>query len=117
MVQKRRAPRFECSARISGAGSAAMLVRGHVRDVSPTGLCLVTTMPVRKGQTLHLSFHLPTGLVEAVGEIRWLLKKKGKPHELGIRFVRIATTATRVINAAIIADQLVLQPAQEAAAV
>ena len=78
-----------------------MLIRGEVRDVSANGLCLSTALPVRKGQTLHLSFELPTGLVEAVGEVRWVVKKKGKPNELGIRFVRIAITATQVINAAL----------------
>jgi hypothetical protein len=82
-----------------------MLIRGEVRDVSSSGLCLATSLPVRKGQTLHLSFELPTGLVEAVGEVRWVVKKKGKPSELGIRFIRIPMTATRVINAAIDADQ------------
>lgn len=82
-----------------------MLIRGEVRDVSSSGLCLATTLPVRKGQTLHLSFELPTGLVEAVGEVRWVVKHKGKASELGIRFVRIPMTATRVINAAIDADQ------------
>lgn len=82
-----------------------MLIRGEVRDVSPTGLCLVTSLPVQKGQTLHLSFELPTGLVEAVGEVRWVVKKKGKPNELGIRFIRIPMTATRVINAAIDGDE------------
>jgi len=82
-----------------------MLIRGEVRDVSPTGLCLVTSLPVRKGQTLHVTFELPTGLVDAVGEVRWVVKKKGKPNELGIRFIRIPMTATRVINAAMEADQ------------
>lgn len=104
MHQKRRSPRFLCQARMFGAGSAAMLIRGEVRDVSPSGLCLLTALPVRKGQTLHLSFTLPTGLVEAVGEVRWVIKKKGKPSELGIRFVRIPMTATRAIIAAIEAD-------------
>ncbi len=87
-----------------------MLIRGEVRDVSPTGLCLLTQLPVRKGQTLHLSFALPTGDVEAVGEVRWVIRKKGKPNELGIRFVRIPVTATRVINAAIDLDESASMP-------
>ena len=78
-----------------------MLIRGEVRDVSPSGLCLSTVLPVRKGQLLHLRFELPTGLVEAVGEVRWVVKKKGKPNDLGIRFVRIPITASRVIDAAL----------------
>ncbi len=105
MVHKRRVPRFICQARISGAGVVGMLIRGEVRDVSATGLCLSTSLPVQKGQTLHLRFELPTGLVEAVGEVRWVVKKKGRPSDLGIRFVRIPITATRVIDAALNADQ------------
>ena len=74
-----------------------MLIRGEVRDVSTYGLCLVTPLPIRKGATLHLSFRLPTGLVEAVGEVRWVKRTIGQPHELGIRFVRIPQTALTAI--------------------
>ncbi len=101
LLLKHRLPRFACNARIAGAGTAAMLVRGEIRDVSPSGLCLVTPLPIKKGATLHLSFRLPTGLVEAVGEVRWLKKTIGQPHELGIRFIRIDASAQTVIARAI----------------
>ena len=50
---------------------------------------------------LHLSFRLPTGPVEAVGEVRWVRREIGQPYELGIRFIRIPFTASRAILAAI----------------
>ena len=105
LLLKPRLPRFACHARIAGAGTASMLIRGAIRDVSTSGLCLSTSLPIKKGATLHLSFRLPTGLVEAVGEVRWIKKTMGQPHELGIRFIRIDATATAAIERAIDGEQ------------
>ncbi len=83
-----------------------MLVRGQVRDISASGLCLVTNLPIQKGATLHLSFRLSTGLIEAVGEVRWVKHDHGQPRELGIRFVRIPLTSTSAIARAVEGDRI-----------
>jgi len=98
---KSRLPRSSCHVRIEGAGVGAKHIRGEVRDISPSGLCLVTPLVLTRGSTLHLSFRLPTGHIEAVGEVRWVRREIGQPYELGIRFVRISLTATRAIMATI----------------
>ncbi|MDP2269135.1 MAG: PilZ domain-containing protein [Archangium sp.] len=88
--------RVLCQARFLGATSSVL--RGDIIDVSPTGLCLALDAALERGRELHLDFDLPTGRVEAVGEVRWVVEKNGRV-ELGIRFVRISSEAQAVIAA------------------
>ncbi len=88
--------RVACRARFLGATSAVL--RGEVMDVSATGLCLVVDEALERGRQLHLELELPSGHLEAVGEVRWVISRHGQ-HELGIRFVRISTDSLAVIAA------------------
>lgn len=86
--------RVTCSARFMGATTT--VIRGDIVDVSNTGMCLALDAPLEKGRELHLEFELPTGKVEAVGEVRWVVPKEGC-IEVGIRFVRISAESLNVI--------------------
>lgn len=88
--------RLACKARFTGATNTVL--RGEVMDVSSSGLCLVVNEELERGRQLHLEFDLPTGKVEAVGEVRWVIHRHGQ-YELGIRFARIPTDALAVIAA------------------
>lgn len=89
--------RFPCQARFFGA--AATTIRGEVTDVSPTGMCLATSTELPRGRELHLEFELPTGAVEAVGEVRWVKKPNEEGvRDIGIRFVRISAPSAKVIE-------------------
>ena len=92
--------RFPCQARFLGAGGSNV-IRGDLQDLSPQGLSLVTNAVVKKGAMLHLEFQLPTGEVEAVGEVRRVVKRDGGMVELGIRFSRISTESQDVITRAV----------------
>jgi hypothetical protein len=92
--ENRNTRRVTCQARFLGASSTVL--RGDIIDVSNTGLCLALDEPLEKGRELHLEFELPTGKVEAVGEVRWVVKKDGRV-EVGIRFVRISAESLGVI--------------------
>ncbi len=92
----RNTRRYPCKARFVGAGAKALA--GEVQDLSPGGLCLTTTTRVEKGKQLHLEFTLPTGPVEAVGEVRWVKALPGGLLELGIRFVRISAASQKTIT-------------------
>ena len=91
--------RFPCKARFFAAG-AATVIRGDVVDVSPTGMCLATETELPRGRELHLEFDLPNGVVEAVGEVRWVTDPRAADglREVGIRFVRISAPSTKVIE-------------------
>ena len=89
--------RVPCQARFLGATSSVL--RGDIIDVSASGLCLVIDEKLERGRELHLEFDLPTGKVEAMGEVRWAIEKNGR-IELGIRFVRISSESLSVIAAA-----------------
>ena len=96
---RRATRRFPCKARF--LGGAATVIRGDVQDVSPTGMCLATTAELPRGRELHLEFELPTGSVEAVGEVRWVTApRKDGLREVGIRFVRISAPSAKVIEEA-----------------
>lgn len=95
--ENRNNQRIVCHARFLGATSTVL--RGDIIDVSPTGLCLVLDEALVRGRELHLEFELPTGKVEAVGEVRWAVEKNGRV-ELGLRFVRISSESLAVIEAA-----------------
>ena len=100
------------------------MLRGDVLDISRTGLRLCLDEALERGRELHLEFDLPTGRVEAVGEVRWVddqdksqdkAKARGKAEvrdkpkaqaeegkkldqvEHGIRFVRISSESLDVI--------------------
>ena len=94
--ENRNTRRVQCQARFLGATSSVL--RGDIVDVSATGMCLALEVALERGRELHLDFDLPTGRVEAVGEVRWVVEKHGKV-ELGIRFVRISSEALQVIAA------------------
>lgn len=95
--ENRNNRRVQCQARFLGASSSVL--RGDILDVSPTGLCLGLDAALERGRELHLDFELPTGRVEAVGEVRWAVQKNGR-FELGIRFVRISSESLGVIASA-----------------
>lgn len=86
--------RFRYKARFLGAG-AATYIRGEIIDISDSGVCLEGDISVTVGAQMHLEFELPTGAVEAVGEVRWVDKR-----EVGIRFVRINAPSIKAINEA-----------------
>lgn len=89
--------RVPCQARFLGA--TASVLRGDIIDVSGTGLCLAVEERLERGRELHLDFELPTGRVQAMGEVRWVTEKNGW-FELGIRYVRISSESLGVIAAA-----------------
>lgn len=93
-AENRNARRVTCQARFMGVTSTVL--RGDIIDVSNTGLCLSLDAALERGRELFLEFELPTGRVEAVGEVRWTVEKSGRV-ELGIRFVRISTESLAVI--------------------
>lgn len=82
--------RASCQVRLLGAAQTAL--SGVVKDLSATGLCLATAARLEKGRQLHLELALPTGAVDAVGEVRW-----AREGELGLRFVRISAAAQAAI--------------------
>ncbi len=92
--ENRNTRRVNCQARFLGATSTVL--RGDIVDVSATGMCLAADTALERGRELHLDFDLPTGRVEAVGEVRWVVEKNGR-FELGIRFVRISSESLAVI--------------------
>lgn len=95
--------RVACNARFLGASRSTL--RGDIVDVSSSGLCLSVDAALERGRELHLEFDLPTGRVEAVGEVRWVVEKDGRA-ELGVKFVRIS-----VESLAVIAQATSLKPA------
>jgi hypothetical protein len=97
-LDNRAEPRFACQVRVVGASTTAF--QGIVRDVSLSGLCLHTQTPIEPGRQLYLDFELPTGRVEAVGEVRRVTSGDDGSLELGIRFVRISAESTGFIRGA-----------------
>ncbi len=97
-TENRSEPRFVCEVRVVGASTTAFA--GIVRDVSPSGLCLHTQSPIEVGRQLHLDFELPSGRVEAVGEVRRVTAAEDGWLKLGVRFVRISAQSMDAIREA-----------------
>lgn len=89
--------RFTCQARFFGSGGT-FLFRGAVTDISRTGLCLSGVAPMARGQAIHLKVDLPSGSVEAVGEVRWVKAQDDGLAEVGLRFVRINQSSLEAID-------------------
>jgi uncharacterized protein (TIGR02266 family) len=95
-LKERQGVRVEVDVRFRGGGQSRSM-SGRVTDLSANGLFLATKQPVPLGQQLHLEFELPTGRVEAVGEVRHV--QRTGTRGLGIRFVRLPVTAKKAIEA------------------
>lgn len=84
-------------------GGAARNMSGRIIDLSQVGLFLATRQFIPLGKQVHLEFELPTGRVEAVGEVRWVARGPKVPEQgLGIRFLRLSSAAAKAIDLAIL---------------
>jgi hypothetical protein len=100
-ASRRQATRKTLSVVFRGGGAATNLT-GRVTDLSAAGLFLATHHFIPLGKQVHLEFDLPTGHVEAVGEVRWIARgSKVAEQGLGIRFLRLSSTSARAIDLAI----------------
>ena len=98
---RRQNPRTRLNVSFRGGGMATNL-KGKVTDLSGTGLFLVTTTFLPIGKQIHRECHLPTGNVEAVGEVRWVARGNDVPEQgMGIRFLRLSAASARVIDDAL----------------
>ena len=104
--QKRR---VAIDVKFRGAGAATQLT-GRITDLSETGLFLATQKFVPLGKEIHLEFELPTGHVEAVGEVRWIARGQVAEQGLGIRFLRLPSASARAIDMAIDGSQVLRVP-------
>ena len=78
-------------------GAASTAFEGTALDLSGSGVCLSTSTPLEPGRQLHLEFDLPSGRVEAVGEVRRVTSRDDGTLECGVRFVRISSEAQQAI--------------------
>ena len=98
---RRQAKRISLSVSFRGGGEATNLT-GKVTDLSASGLFLATSHFIPLGKQVYLEFDLPTGPVEAVGEVRWIARgAKLLEQGLGIRFLRLSASSARAIDLAI----------------
>jgi uncharacterized protein (TIGR02266 family) len=95
---RRQGKRISLSVSFSGGG-AAINLDGRVTDLSQVGLFLATKHFIPLGDQVHLEFDLPTGHVEAMGEVRWIARGANVAQQgLGIRFLRLSAEAARAID-------------------
>jgi uncharacterized protein (TIGR02266 family) len=98
---RRQTKRISCDVTFRGGGAATNLA-GRITDLSAVGLFLATPQFVPLGRQVHLEFELPTGKVEAVGEVRWIARGKDVPEQgLGIRFLRLSAASAQAIDQAL----------------
>ena len=98
---RRQHPRIPCNASFRGGGGSTSL-SGKLTDLSGSGLFLVTRQFIPVGKQVHLEFDLPTGHVEAVGEVRWLARGSAVPVQgMGIRFLRLSSACAEAIDLAL----------------
>jgi uncharacterized protein (TIGR02266 family) len=97
---RRQAKRVSIDVKFRGGGAATNL-SGRITDLSEVGLFLATTTFIPLGKQVHLEFELPTGAVEAVGEVRWIARGQVAEQGLGIRFLRLSAASARAIDLAI----------------
>lgn len=93
--ENRAERRYTCQVRVVGAATTAF--EGLAVDLSSSGVCLSTNMPLEPGRQLHLEFDLPAGRFEAVGEVRRVTSRDDGTLECGVRFVRISAEAQKLI--------------------
>jgi c-di-GMP-binding flagellar brake protein YcgR len=99
--KNRRHERIKCNLTFRGGGAATNLA-GRITDLSGTGVFIVTRRFVPVGKQVHLEFDLPSGKVEAVGEVRRVARGEAVGEAgLGVRFLRLSASSARAIDEAI----------------
>jgi len=99
--KRRQGKRVSVDIVFHGGGHATNLT-GKVRDLSQVGLFLATRHFIPLGKQVHLEFTLPTGKVDAVGEVRWIARgDRVEEPGLGIRFLRLSSASAKAIDLAI----------------
>lgn len=86
------------SCRVHFIAASRSVVTGEVRDLSASGLCLVTDSTFARGTALHLEFQLETGKVEAMGEVRRVVDSENGLNLVGVRFLRIPNQSLDAIK-------------------
>lgn len=95
---RRQANRLRCNFSFRGAGASTAL-SGRITDLSSVGLFIATPQFVPLGKQVHLEFTLPTGPVEAVGEVRWIARGANIAEPgFGLRFLRLSANSARAID-------------------
>src|SRR5437868_939293 len=97
---RRQAKRVSIDEKFRGGGAATNLT-GRITDLSETAVCRATQKYIPLGRELLLEFELPTGNVEAVGEVRWIARGQVAEQGLGIRFLRLSGESALAIDLAI----------------
>ncbi|MBX5484116.1 MAG: PilZ domain-containing protein [Myxococcaceae bacterium] len=98
---RRHHRRIACNVSFRGGGASTNL-SGRITDLSGTGVFIATRTFVPVGKQVHLEFELPTGPVEAVGEVRWVARGSDVPEQgLGVRFLRLSAASARAIDDAV----------------
>jgi uncharacterized protein (TIGR02266 family) len=98
---RRASPRLKINVTFRGGGASTNL-SGRITDLSGTGLFIATRRFIPVGKQVHLEFELPTGKVDAVGEVRWVARGEGVEEAgLGIRFLRLSAACARAIDDAL----------------
>ena len=101
MPSNRQYPRIKCNLIFRGGGASTNL-SGKITDLSGTGVFIATRRFVPLGKQVHLEFDLPSGKVEAVGEVRRVARGESVEEAgLGIRFLRLSASSARAIDEAI----------------
>jgi c-di-GMP-binding flagellar brake protein YcgR len=93
--ENRAERRYSCQVRVIGASTTSF--EGVALDLSSSGVCLATNVPLEPGRQLHLEFDLPEGRCEALGEVRRATSGENGTLECGVRFVRISAEAQQLI--------------------
>jgi hypothetical protein len=65
------------------------LVTGVALDLSPTGVGVRFEQPVTLGRTVNLVVELPTGLIGARGELRYVAPQPDGSVKAGVRFIAL----------------------------
>ena len=98
---RRQARRVGIDVKFSGGGVGTNIT-GRITDLSAVGAFLATSKFIPLGKQVHLAFDLPTGRVEAVGEVRWIARGKLISEQgIGIRFLRLSASSAQAIDQAI----------------
>jgi hypothetical protein len=100
--EKREAQRAPMDARVSWSVDGETWYEDRSRDVSSTGMMLMTEVPVASGSVITMKFMLPnSGLRESIrsrAEVVRTVRRRERQVSIGLRFLSLHSRSSRAVH-------------------
>jgi hypothetical protein len=101
-ASRRQHPRFQVDIQVK-VSSESKVVSAHTRDISRSGLCLISTLELAREKEIEIELVLTFGAggfsepLHIIGKVVWCTKMFGR-YQIGVMFIKIDEEQARNLD-------------------